>query len=314
MRETAGIKRACAPRRTVWAPVPCSTSCSLPGASRWAKDTDETGDSRSLPQLSQEKSVAPFAPAAAFGVGDAVLALWGHRWFPGVVEEVIAGGHAFRIVWDDDDACNEIPARHVRRNPRPAQDDSGSGDDAQPQRMAPQDVGESPAAARRKLAEQKALDDAAAARRREATRKRRAELEEAARLRKSEEDARHDAARKARAEAVAKRQAADARRRDEARARLREARALACRHPAEIRRAYAKELAGDLAAIRKAYAKEQSREQPRKKRPQPRSKEETKRAKVEAVRRLRAKRAAERARGRERCNLHRHEWVHVSER
>jgi len=73
----------------------------------------------------------------------------------------------------------------------------------------------------RKLAEQKALDDAAAARRREAARKRRAELEELARLRKSEEDARRDAARKARAEADAKRQAAEARRRDEARARLR---------------------------------------------------------------------------------------------
>ena len=147
----------------VWTPVPRS----LPGASRWAKDTDETGDSRSLPQLSQEKSrevwsrlsrpllLRVFSPPPAQktlaprrGVGDAVLALWGHRWFPGVVEEVIAGGHAFRIVWDDDDACNEIPARHVRRNPRPAQDDSGSGDDAQPQRMAPQDVGESPAAAR----------------------------------------------------------------------------------------------------------------------------------------------------------------------
>ena len=100
------------------------------------------------PNCRKRSLVAPFAPAAAFGVGVARLSRApGHRWFPGVVEEVIAGGHAFRIVWDDDDACNEIPARHVRRNPAQpttaSQDDSDSSDDGplppatQPRRRPP---------------------------------------------------------------------------------------------------------------------------------------------------------------------------------
>ena len=93
------------------------------------------------PNCRKRSLVAPFVPAPAFGVGDAVLALWGHRWYPGVVEEVIAGGHSFRILCDDDEVCYEFPARHVRRNPAQpttaSQDDSDSGDDAAPPATQP---------------------------------------------------------------------------------------------------------------------------------------------------------------------------------
>ena len=120
---------------------------SMAGAVGTAATTSRRGTLTACPNCRTVSRVAPFTPAA-HGVGDRVSALWGYKWYPGVVDDVIDGGSAYKIAWDDDDACNEIPARHVRRNPRPAQDDSGSGDDAQPQRMAPQDVGESPAAAR----------------------------------------------------------------------------------------------------------------------------------------------------------------------
>ena len=84
------------------------------------------------PNCRKRSLVAPFAPAAAFGVGDAVLALWGHRWYPGVVEEVVDGGQSYEIVWDDGDVGRVLASR-VRRNPaQPLQDDSDSGDDAAP--------------------------------------------------------------------------------------------------------------------------------------------------------------------------------------
>ena len=38
-------------------------------------------------------------PVAAFGVGDRVDALWGQRWYPGVVDAVVEGG--YNILWDD---------------------------------------------------------------------------------------------------------------------------------------------------------------------------------------------------------------------
>ena len=68
------------------------------------------------PNCRKRSLVAPFAPAAAFGVGDAVLALWGHRWYPGVVEEVVDGGQSYEIVWDDGDVGRVLASR-VRRNP-----------------------------------------------------------------------------------------------------------------------------------------------------------------------------------------------------
>ena len=97
------------------------------------------------PNCRKRSLVAPFTPAAAFEVGDNVLALWGHRWFPGVVEEVVDGGQSCEIVWDDGDVGRVLASR-VRRNPAQSttasQDDSDSGDDAaspatQPRRRPP---------------------------------------------------------------------------------------------------------------------------------------------------------------------------------
>ena len=58
-------------------------------------------------------------PVAAFGVGDRVDALWGQRWYPGVVDDVIDGGRAYEILWDDGDE-GEVRAAHVRAAPAPA--------------------------------------------------------------------------------------------------------------------------------------------------------------------------------------------------
>jgi len=49
--------------------------------------------------------------SAAHGVGDKVLALWGYKWYPGVVDEVLEGG--YKVAWDDGDE-GEVPAAHVR--------------------------------------------------------------------------------------------------------------------------------------------------------------------------------------------------------
>jgi len=46
-----------------------------------------------------------------------VLALWGHKWFPGDVYAVKDGGSAYEIAWDDEDSSNEIPASRVRAAP-----------------------------------------------------------------------------------------------------------------------------------------------------------------------------------------------------
>ena len=52
-------------------------------------------------------------PVAAFGVGDRVDALFGQRWYPGVVDAVVDGGRAYEILWDDGDE-GEVRAAHVR--------------------------------------------------------------------------------------------------------------------------------------------------------------------------------------------------------
>ena len=59
--------------------------------------------------------------AAAFGVGDRVLALWGHKWLPGVVDKVVDGGRAYEVAWNDDDGlCSAVLAAHIRaRAPAP---------------------------------------------------------------------------------------------------------------------------------------------------------------------------------------------------
>ena len=67
------------------------------------------------PNCRTTSRVAPVT-SAAHRVGDKVLALWGHKWFPGVVDEVIDGGRAYEIAWDDG-CCNVVPAAKVRAAP-----------------------------------------------------------------------------------------------------------------------------------------------------------------------------------------------------
>ena len=113
---------------------------SMAGAVGTAATTSRRGTLTACPNCRTVSRVSPFTPAA-HGVGDRVSALWGYKWYPGVVDDVIDGGSAYKIAWDDDDACNEIPARHVRRNPAQpttaSQDDSDSGDDAAPPATQP---------------------------------------------------------------------------------------------------------------------------------------------------------------------------------
>ena len=58
-------------------------------------------------------------PVAAFGVGDRVDALFGQRWYPGIVDAVLDGGRGYEIIWDDGDE-GEVRAAHVRAAPAPA--------------------------------------------------------------------------------------------------------------------------------------------------------------------------------------------------
>ena len=51
---------------------------------------------------------------ATFQPGDRVSALWGDRWFAGVVDDVIDGGRAYEIAWADEETCNEVPMEDVR--------------------------------------------------------------------------------------------------------------------------------------------------------------------------------------------------------
>ena len=59
-------------------------------------------------------------PVAEFSVGDRVLAVWGYKLYPGVVDEVVDGGHAYEIKWDDGDE-GRVLAKNVRAEaPAPA--------------------------------------------------------------------------------------------------------------------------------------------------------------------------------------------------
>ena len=37
--------------------------------------------------------------AETFSIGTHVTALWGHRWYAGVVDDIIDGGRAYEIAW-----------------------------------------------------------------------------------------------------------------------------------------------------------------------------------------------------------------------
>ena len=69
------------------------------------------------PSCRQESRVAAQTPVATFGVGDEVYALWGHKWYPGVVDAVLEDG--YEIAWDGEDASNEVPAARVRARVQP---------------------------------------------------------------------------------------------------------------------------------------------------------------------------------------------------
>ena len=81
-----------------------------------AATTSRRGTLTACPNCRTTSRVAPVT-SAAFSVGDRVLALWGHKWFPGDVYAVKDGGSAYEIAWDDEDASNEIPASRVRAAP-----------------------------------------------------------------------------------------------------------------------------------------------------------------------------------------------------
>ena len=86
----------------------------MSGAVGTAARTSRRGTLTACPNCRTVSRVAPVAPAIqAFSVGDRVLALWGHRWFPGVVDEVVDGGDAYEIVWDDGDV-GRVLAKNVR--------------------------------------------------------------------------------------------------------------------------------------------------------------------------------------------------------
>ena len=50
--------------------------------------TTRRGSLTACPNCRTVSRVDPVMPVAAFSIGDRVLALWGHKWFPGVVDGV----------------------------------------------------------------------------------------------------------------------------------------------------------------------------------------------------------------------------------
>ena len=52
--------------------------------------------------------------AETFSIGTHVTALWGHRWYAGVVDDVLDGGRAYEIAWAHEETYNEVPAADVR--------------------------------------------------------------------------------------------------------------------------------------------------------------------------------------------------------
>ena len=101
--------------------LPCGHRCHASCLGQLAEANGSAPTRRGLviacPSCRQESRVAAPTPVAAFDVGDAVLALWGHKWFPGEVYAVKDGGSAYEIAWDDEDSSNTIPASRVRAAP-----------------------------------------------------------------------------------------------------------------------------------------------------------------------------------------------------
>ena len=94
--------------------VACLAQCAA--AVGTAATTSRRGTLTACPNCRTTSRVVP-ASSAAHRVGEKVLALWGHKWFPGVVDDVIDGGGAYEIAWDDEDSSNKVPASRVRAAP-----------------------------------------------------------------------------------------------------------------------------------------------------------------------------------------------------
>ena len=118
----------------------------MAGAVGTASSTSRRGTLTACPNCRTVSRVAPYKPAA-YDVGDRVSALWGYKWYPGVVDEVLEGG--YKIAWDDGDE-GEVPAAHVRATPLAVDVDAAAARDASPAavvtpRAAPPDEPMSPA-------------------------------------------------------------------------------------------------------------------------------------------------------------------------
>ena len=82
------------------------------------------------PNCRTTSRVAAYKPAA-YDVGDRVSALWGYKWYPGVVDEVIEGGTSYKIAWDDGEE-GEVTAAHVRAEQLTVDVDTPTERDASP--------------------------------------------------------------------------------------------------------------------------------------------------------------------------------------
>ena len=57
--------------------------------------------------------------AEIFSIGTHVTALWGHRWYAGVVDDILDGGRAYEIAWADEETVNacawavQVPCGHI---------------------------------------------------------------------------------------------------------------------------------------------------------------------------------------------------------
>ena len=104
---------------------------SMAGAVGTASSTSRRGTLTACPNCRTTSRVAPVT-SASFSVGDRVLALWGHKWFPGDVYAVKDGGSAYEIAWDDEDSSNTIPASRVRAAPLTVDVDAATARDTSP--------------------------------------------------------------------------------------------------------------------------------------------------------------------------------------
>ena len=81
--------------------LPCGHRCHADCLGQLSEATGSAPTRRGLviacPSCRQKSRVAAQTPVATFGVGDEVYALWGHRWYPGVVYAVKHGGSAYGI-------------------------------------------------------------------------------------------------------------------------------------------------------------------------------------------------------------------------